>query len=134
MPFTPKDLYELPISFCNSKGETWVIVSPNSKAPWFEKRIPLDGREYICAGTIFLKNGTELRASFSITTTTFDFIKMDTVYIPVNETWYRWDEPELLIALGINEVDFVPYKWKSDKPLDYSEKGPYLINERLLKH
>ena len=133
MPFTQKDLDELPISFCDEKNESWVIVGPCSKSYWKKSKIPLDGREYICAGTIILKNGTELRASFSITTATFDFIIMDTVYIPVNGTWYHWNEPELISALGINESDFLPYKWKTDKPLDYHVKPPYLIDQRLLK-
>jgi hypothetical protein len=62
---------------------------------WKNNQIPLDGRQYKCAEPIILRNGKELRASFSITTTDFDFIIMDSLYIPVNGTWYRWDEPEL---------------------------------------
>lgn len=127
MPFTPQDLYDKPISFCSHKGETWVIVGPHSKKAWKEKRIPLDGREYECAGVIILKTGQELRASFSITTTNYSFIKMDTVHIPFEGTWYRWDEPELPEVLGIQIEEFELHQWKTDKPLDYHKKAPYLI-------
>lgn len=133
MAFTPEDLYDIPISFCSKKGETWVVVGPCSIAPWKKRKIPLDGRQYKCAGIIILKNGTKLRASFSITTTTFDFILMETVYIPVNGTWYKWDEPELITALGLNNSEFTPHLWKTDKPLDYHVKAPYIIEDRLLK-
>ncbi len=133
MAFTQEDLYELPVSFCSKKGETWVIVGPCSAAPLKKRKIPLDGRQYKCAGHLILKNGTKLRASFSITTVNFDFIIMNSVYIPVNGSWYKWNEPELPAALGIKGSDFVPFMWKTDKPLDYHVKAPYPIAERLLK-
>jgi hypothetical protein len=133
MPFTQNDLDELPIYFCRRPGEVWVTVGSCSAKAWKNNKIPLDGRQYKCAGTIILRNGKKLRASFSITTTDFDFIIMDSLYIPVNGTWYRWDEPELLTALNITKEEFVPYKWMPDKPLDYHVKGPYIINERLIK-
>lgn len=133
MPFTPKHLQELPISFCSREGETWVKVGPCSITAWKKRKIPLDGREYKCAGTIILRNGKELRASFSITTTNFDFIIMDTLYIPVKGTWYRWNEPQLLDALNLSKEEFIPYQWKTDKSLDYHVKAPYVIDDRLLK-
>jgi hypothetical protein len=133
MPFTPQDLEEFPISFCSQVGETWVIVGPCTMTIWNKRKIPLDGREYRCAGTIILRNGIELRASFSITTTNYDFIIMDSLYIPVEGTWYRWDEIELPSVLNISKEEFTPHQWKTDKPLDYHVKAPYVIKDRLLK-
>jgi hypothetical protein len=34
-------------------------------------------------------------------------------------------------ALKITKGQFVPYKWISDKPLDYHLKAPYTINQQL---
>ena len=124
MPFTKHDLEQAPISFCK-KNEAWVIVGSCSKTVWDEKKIPLDGRKYILGGEIILKNNTVLRASFDIDTTTFDFLVKGSVYIYLNEVWYRWDEPELLEKLGLNPDEAFPFKWLPDRELNFTDKGPY---------
>ena len=124
MPFTRKDLENLPISF-EGKNEASVLVGPCSAKSWNENKIPLDGRHYICGGVVILKNGTELRASLALQTHTFDFLELDGVYVLYNDTWYKWDEKELLLALNEKSEKIYPFTWLPDKPLDYHLKGPY---------
>ena len=54
MPFTKKDLEDLPISFCG-KDDVWVIVGPCSATYWKDYKIALDGRKYKTGGTINFK-------------------------------------------------------------------------------
>lgn len=91
------------------------------------KKIPLDGRHYICAGTVILKDGTKLQANFEINTHTFDFLERDTVkvFIDNESAWYYIDEDELFDILKIKKEDALPYMWLTDIPLDYHNKGPY---------
>lgn len=128
MPLRLNDIKQngAPFSF-ESKGEVIVRTGPSSGAPLHAAKIPLDGRHYICAGTIILKNGKELLANFEINTHTFDFLERESVkiYIDKEKAWYNVNEPELYDILGISEDDALPYKWLPDKPLDYHDKGPY---------
>ena len=128
MPLRIKDIEAngAPISFLD-KGEVEVRVGPCSATFLKEKKIPLDGRHYICAGTIILKNGLKLRANFEINTHTFDFLERDTVkiYIDEKEAWYYIDEQELYDILRTTKNEALPYKWLPDRPLDCHEQGPY---------
>jgi hypothetical protein len=130
MPLRLKEIeqYGAPISFQN-KGTAMVRVGPCSASPLDLDKIPLDGRHYVCAGTIILKNGTKLQANFEINTHTFDFLECDTVkiYIDREKAWYYMAEEELYDVLGIQKADALPYKWLPDIPLDYHDKGPYLM-------
>ena len=127
MPLRVKDIekYGAPIRFLN-KSEVDVRVGPCSSSLW-NRNIPLDGRYYICSGTVILKNGLELRANFEINTHTFDFLEKDTVkiYIEKEEAWYYMKEPELYELIGVNKDDALPYKWLPDQPLEYFDPGPY---------
>jgi hypothetical protein len=118
--------YGAPISFLG-KGEVQVRVGPCSASPWNDKKIPLDGRHYICSGTIILKNGVRLIANFEINTHTFDFLERDTVkiYIDGQKAWYYIDEQELYEILGLTKEEALPYTWLTDRPLDYHNQGPY---------
>ena len=131
MPLRLKDIEQdgVPISF-ESKGEVTVRTGPCSGSPLQLDKIPLDGRHYVCAGTIILKNGTELQANFEINTHTFDFLERDTVriYIDREKAWYSMKEDELYEILGVSKEDALPYTWLPDKPLNYSEQGPYPMN------
>jgi hypothetical protein len=127
MPFTKKDLEDLPILFCK-KDDVWVTVGPCSTKSWKESKIPLDGRQYKCGGTIIFKNGFKYRASFTINTTTFDFIEKEGVYIEVEEDWYNINEPDLLNKICLNSEDIFPFLWETDRPLDYHVKGPYKMS------
>ena len=128
MPLRLKDIEQhgVPISFQN-KGTAMVRVGPCSASPLQVEKIPLDGRHYVCAGTIILKTGTRLQANFEINTHTFDFLERDTVkiYIDNEKAWYSIDEQELYDILVIKKEDALPYRWLPDIPLDYHDKGPY---------
>ena len=58
-------------------------------------------------------------------TYTFDFLERSTVYVELGDFWYRPEEPELAAALGTTAEGVIPYTWLPDRPLDYSEPGPY---------
>lgn len=131
MPLRIKEIEQngVPISF-EGKGEVTVRNGPCSGTLLQAEKIPLDGRHYICAGTIILKNGTELQANFEIRTHTFDFLVRDSVkiYVDKDKAWYYLQEDELFEILGVSKEDAFPYKWLPDKPLNYSEQGPYPMN------
>ena len=126
MPISENDILEsgYPLSF-RKAGECEVLVGPCSVTSWDGKTIPLDGRHYICSGTVFLKNGKELFANLHIQTHHFDFLERDGVWVRVGDLWYGFDEPELFAALGVSREEALPYTWLPDPPLDYYEKGPY---------
>ena len=115
-----------PISFLD-KGEVEVRVGPCSAKSLNDKKIPLDGRHYICSGVVILKNGTKLRANFEINTHTFDFLERESVkiFIEKERAWYYIEEQELYDLLGTSKEDALPYTWVPDRPLDYHDCGPY---------
>lgn len=117
---------DAPISFLK-KGEVKVRVAPSSVSFLYDEKIPLDGRRYICAGTIILKNDIRISANFEIKTYTFDFLVQDSVYVFVEkqQTWYSIDEQELYTKLNISQEEALPYQWLPDRPLDYYKSGPY---------
>lgn len=128
MPLRLTDIerYGAPISFLN-KGEVKVRIGPCSATYLGSSKIPMDGRHYICSGTIILKNGTKLLANFEINTHTFDFLERDSVkiYIDKEKAWYSIDEQELYDILGLTKDEALPYTWLPDRPLDYHNQGPY---------
>jgi hypothetical protein len=126
MPFTKKDLEDLPISFCR-KDDVWVIVGPCSATYWRDFKIALNGRKYQTGGTVTFKNGQSFRASFYVDTTTFDFVSKDTIYLSIGEDWYHIEEPELLTKLKITTDDIYPLKWQTDRPLDYHVRPPFSL-------
>lgn len=131
MPLRLKEIeqYGVPISF-ERKGEVTVRTGPCSGSPLQTDKIPLDGRHYVCAGTIILKNGTRLQANFEINTHTYDFLERDSVkiYIDKEKAWYYMKEDELFEILGVSKEGALPYTWLPDKPLNHSEQGPYPMN------
>jgi hypothetical protein len=128
MPFRLDDIERTgaPISFL-AKGEISVRTGPCSAKSFNGKKIILDGRHYVCAGTVTLKNGMKLRANFEITTHTFDFLQRDTVkvYIERERAWYYITEQGLYDLLGTTKENALPYTWLPDRPLDYHNVGPY---------
>ncbi|HRD53429.1 MAG TPA: hypothetical protein PKY96_12355 [Flavobacteriales bacterium] len=128
MPFTKQDLANFPISFCR-KDEVSVIVGPCSAKAWHERTIPLDGRKYHTGGVITFKNGLSFRASFYVDTTTFRFVSSESIYLHIGEDWYQINEPELLTKLQINRQDIYPLTWRTDRPLDHSERPPYTLED-----
>lgn len=128
MPFTKKDLRELPISFCG-KDQVWVWVGPCSVMSWSGYKIPLDGRKYQAGGTVIFSNGKSYRASLIIDTTTFDFVAANTIYLNIDGDWYNLKEAALLENLAISKQDIFPIKWQTDRPIDYSQKPPFIISE-----
>lgn len=130
MPIREKDIeekYDGRIHF-EGPNEVTVLVGPCSGLLLREPTIPMDGRHYKCGGKIILKNGREVRASLALQTHTFDFLERDGVWCKVEDTWYKPDEPEFLVALKITEEEAFPYTWLPDRPLAYHEKGPYPMN------
>jgi hypothetical protein len=128
MPFTKKDLEDLPVSFCG-KDDVWVIVGPCSATYWRDYKIALDGRKYKSGGTVMFKNGQSFRASFYVDTTTFDFVAKDSIYLSIGDDWYNIEEPELLTKLNITTEDIYPIKWQTDRPLDYHVKPPFIVQK-----
>lgn len=130
MPLRPEELEQqgIPISFL-SKGTAMVRVGPGSAEHVLAAKIPLDGRHYICAGTIILKNGFRLQANFEINTHTFDFLEQNSVkvYLDKEQAWYFMNDPEVFDMLGVLEKDALPYKWLPDIPLDQHDPGPYAM-------
>ena len=128
MPLKLKDIeqYGAPISF-QTKGTAMVRVGPCSASTLQSNKIPMDGRHYVCAGRVILKNGAILQANFEINTHTFDFLERDSVivYVDREKAWYYTSEQELYDILGLKKEDALPYKWLPDIPLDYHDKGPY---------
>lgn len=128
MPIRQADInrYGAPIYF-EREGQITVRTGPSSGRTLDAKKIPLDGRRYICAGKIILKSGLKLRANFEIRTDTFDFLDRDTVRVHIKDedAWYKIDEPELWTVLEKEMDEELPYTWLPDKPLDYHVEGPY---------
>ena len=126
MPLYEEELNKkgIPISF-QQAGQVTVRVGPCSGKSLDQSKIPLDGRHYICAGKVILKNGIELRAHFEINTHTFDFLERNSVWSYLEGAWYQMNEPELYELLKISQDDAFPYTWIPDVPLDYHDPGPY---------
>jgi hypothetical protein len=124
MPFTKKDLQDVPIWFVR-QADVWVTVGPCSASPWNGLKIPLDGRQYKCGGKIIFRNGNVHQASFTVNTTRFDFLETDSVYLAIGEDWYNINEPELLTKLNLTKNEIFPFTWLPDRPLDYHIEGPY---------
>jgi len=128
MPLRLGDIerYGAPIYFLK-KGEVQVCVGPCSASFLGDQKIPMDGRHYICSGTIILKTGLRLFANFEINTHTFDFLERDSVkiYIDPEKAWYYTDEQELYDILGLTKEEALPFTWLPDRPLDYHARGPY---------
>jgi len=126
MPIYDSDLDKLPIWF-HKPGEATVIAGPCSAMAFKEKKIPLDGRHYGCAGKVILRNGTELRTDLRIQTHNFDFLEPDGVCCRIDGAWYQLSERELLVKLGLKFEEAFPCNWLPDVPLDYHEPGPYPV-------
>ena len=127
MPLSQKQLDQqgVPISF-QPRGKVMVRVGPCSATSWQEAKIPLDGRRYICAGELILRNGRRVRAHFEVRTDIFDFLDRESVWCTLDgDLWYQIDEPEFAEALGLSRAEIVPYRWQPDRPLDYHEPAPY---------
>jgi hypothetical protein len=131
MPIRLSDIEQhgVPVSF-QPEGSVMVRVGPCSATPLLAEKIPLDGRHYICAGKLILKNGMSLRSNFEINTHTFDFLERDTVriFLDAEQAWYAMEEEELFELIGVIKEDAMPYVWVPDMPLDYFDPGPYPMN------
>jgi hypothetical protein len=138
MPLTLKEIAELEKTALEpgkpflEPGECRVVVGPGKQTLWLGEKIPLDGRHYLCTGTVILKNGRELFANLRIQTHHFDFLEIKNIWVQVGDTWYRMKEPELFAALGISPEEALPFTWLPERPLDYEENGPYPID--MLRH
>ena len=135
MPLTPEMISGVG-KICLDPGECHVLAGPGTATEWSGEKIPLDGRHYICAGTVILKNGRKLFANLRIQTHHIDFLEIKNVWVQVGDTWYRTDEPELFTALGISAEEAFPFTWLPDRPLEYEEKGPYpmdMFRQRIEK-
>lgn len=124
MPFTKEDLSDTPIYF-ERENTVSAIVGPCTARAWTGNKIPLDGRQYCCGAIVIFKNGERHRASIRIDTTTFDFLIRGSVYIVIDDVWYKWNEPELLDKLKTTSEEVFPFYWQTDRPLDYHQPGPY---------
>jgi hypothetical protein len=111
-------------------GLVKVLVGPCSAMLFKGKKIPLDGRKYVCDGRIFFRNGTDARAKFRVDTTGFDLLELESLLIFHDGLWYHWYEEELLQALQMSKDEAIPFTWLPDRPLDYSKQGPYPMRFR----
>ncbi len=96
--------------------------------------IPLDGRVYICAGEITLKNGDRLPAHFELDTRKKRPFLKDSLWCTPDDgkVWYllgdREDVRELLAALSLTRADVFPIRWRPGRPLHHDDPGPYPID------
>lgn len=115
----------VPIVF-NRRREISVRVGPCTARPLLEKKIPLDGRHYICGGELILNNGRRVRAHFEIHTHDFDFLERSSVWCTLDgDMWYQIDDREFHRLLGLRKSEIFPYRWRPGIPLDYYKRGPY---------
>lgn len=123
MPLNKHDPKVLDRFYFNKPGECSVRVGPCSSAAFRQRKIPLDGRHYLCGGKVIFKNGIELSATIEIRTHTFDFLV--SAWCDFGDCYWQAQDPELHSAMGVSTEDALPFTWLPDPPLDYSNAGPY---------
>ncbi len=131
MPLRPEDLERdgVPISFLRP-GE--VEVWKDFGATFLRSTtIPLDGRIYICAGKIILRDGRSLRAEFRLYTDKRRPFNVKSLWCTPDDgkNWYSLDDSldtrELLAAISAKRGDVFPIQWLPDRPLEHEDHGPY---------
>jgi hypothetical protein len=127
MPLKESDIKKYSIQIAES-NELFVWVGPCSVKKIEAQFIPLDGRKYECGGTIFLANGLELQASFRIQKSEHALLLDDTVYTKVDDVWYKLGEPSFYVKTGLEEIDFFPFDWLPDIPLEGNKIKPFAMD------
>ena len=107
------------------KNEVLTWVGPCTVKKLDYKEIPLDGRKYECAGTIFLANGLDLQASFRIKKSAEPLLIEDSIYTKIDDVWYKLGEPDFFNKTELEKDDVFPVEWIPDIPLQTPAKGPY---------
>ncbi len=127
MPLKISDIEKYSIKIAE-KGEVFVWVGPCSSKKMELKEIPLDGRKYECAGTIFLANELDLQASFRIKKSEEPLLIEDTIYTKIDDVWYKLGEPDFYSKTELDPEDVFPIEWIPDVPLEIVNKGPYKMD------
>jgi len=110
------------------KGEVLAWIAPCSVKNMDITEIPLDGRKYECAGTIFLANSLDLQASFRIKKSDDPLLIEDSIYTKIDDVWYKLGEPDFYNKTELEEEDVFPIKWEPDIPLENFGNGPFKMD------
>ena len=114
-----------------SPGDVWIFVDKLGGAKYFNgATIPLDGNRYKCDGIALLKNGTSLRAKFSVTASSTEII-IDNAICYFNGLWYRSNDDELFSDLGIKMDEAIPMLCLPDRKIGDLD-GPFPIGKFLV--
>jgi hypothetical protein len=115
-----------------SPGDVWVYVNKFGGAKHFgHPTIPLDGRKYRCDGVIIFRNGTSIRAKFSLIASNEEIL-IDNVICFHNGLWYGNDEDDLFKELQTNRDDAAPMMCLPDRSVS-GLQGPFPIGISRLK-
>jgi hypothetical protein len=134
MPRTEQDIEKLDgVWVPMSPGEVRVNAGQHAAMIWREPIIPLDGRQFNCAGRIILRSGQELPANFSILTHLCFLLDQSSTICRIGTTWYGVNEPELYETLGITREQALPFHWLPDRPLDCEDQDPYRMDWGFLR-
>jgi len=107
------------------KNEVFMRIGPCTLKRQKLDFIPLDGRLYECAGTIYLANGLDLQASFRIKKTDYPLLIENSIYTKIEDTWYKLGEPDFYEKTELDESDVFPIEWEPDIQLEKFGKGPF---------
>lgn len=113
------------------KNEVYVRIGPCTLKKQEFKSIPLDGRMYECAGTIYLADGLELQASFRIKKSSESLLINDSIFTKIDDAWYKLGEPEFYAKTELETSDVFPIEWELDVPLEKFGKGPFKIGFKI---
>jgi hypothetical protein len=124
MPLKLSDIKKYSIKIAE-RGEVLAWIGPCTVKKQDLKQIPLDGRKYECAGTIFLANGLDLQASFRIKKSDEPLLIDDSIYTKIDDAWYKLGEPDFFVKTELEKEDVFPIEWIPDIPLQTNVRGPY---------
>ncbi len=127
MPLKLSDIKKYSIKIAE-KGEVLAWIGPCSVKKMDLKIIPLDGRKYECAGTVYLANGLDLQASFRIKKSDEPLLIDESTYTKIDDVWYKLGEPEFFIKTELEKEDVFPIEWEPDVPLADFGKGPFKMD------
>lgn len=115
----------VPIAF-EEPGQVTVRIEPSGGKAFKEPAIPLDGRTYICAGTIILPDDRTVRAQFELDTSARRILVRRSVWITLDShQWYLLEDRQVHGVLGISRSSLKSWRWMPDRPLADCPPGPY---------
>ncbi|MFO7827859.1 MAG: hypothetical protein R6V23_04510 [Bacteroidales bacterium] len=110
------------------KNEVFIRIGPCTFKRKKLESIPLDGRLYECGGTIYLANGIDMQASFRINKTGEALLIEESIYIKIDDAWYKLGEPDFYEITKLEKGDVFPIEWEPDIVLEGFGKGPFKMD------